>query len=31
LVTLHAEDLRAVADNDLVAVRPAHASPRRDG
>ncbi len=24
LVTLRAEDLRAVADDDLVAVRPAH-------
>jgi hypothetical protein len=26
LVTLRAEDLRAVADDDLVAVRPAHAT-----
>lgn len=31
LVTLHSGDLRAVADDDLVAVRPAHASTRRDG
>jgi hypothetical protein len=31
LVTLHPSDLRAVADDDLVAVRPAHASTRRDG
>jgi len=31
LVTLHPADLRAVADDDLVAVRPAHAAPRRDG
>jgi Domain of unknown function (DUF4926) len=26
LVTLHAKDLRAVADDDLMAVRPAHAT-----
>lgn len=31
LVTLHAEDVRAVADDDLVAVRPAHETNRRDG
>jgi hypothetical protein len=31
LVTLHPSDLRAVADDDLVAVRPAHASTRCDG
>ena len=31
LVTLRPGDLRAVADDDLVAVRPAHASLRRDG
>ena len=31
LVTLRLEDLRSVADDDLVAVRPAHAGSRRDG
>jgi hypothetical protein len=31
LVTLHADDIRAVADDDLVAVRPAHETSRRDG
>lgn len=29
LVTLRAEDLRAVADDDLVAVRPADSQNRR--
>lgn len=31
LVTLHSGDLRSAADDDLVAVRPAHASTQRDG
>jgi hypothetical protein len=31
LVTLRHEDLRPVADDDLVAVRPAHSTTRRDG
>ena len=31
LVTLRPDDLRSVADDDLVAVRPAHATTRRDG
>ena len=31
LVTLRPSDLRSVADDDLVAVRPAHATTRRDG
>ena len=30
LVTLRPGDLRSVADDDLVAVRPTHASTRRD-
>ena len=31
LVTLHPSDLRPVADDDLVAVRPASATNQRDG
>ena len=31
VVTVRPEDLRPVADNDLVAVRPAGSSDRRDG
>lgn len=31
LVTLHAADMRSVADDDLVAVRPAGSTARRDG
>jgi len=31
LVTLHPTDLRPVADDDLVAVRPAGSPDRRDG
>ena len=31
LVTLRPDDLRSVADDDLVAVRPAHATTRREG
>ena len=31
LVTLRPGDLRSVGDDDLVAVRPAHATTRRDG
>ena len=31
LVTLHPTDLRPVADDDLVAVRPAGSIDRRDG
>jgi hypothetical protein len=31
LVTLRQEDCRSVADDDLVAVRPAHDTTRRDG
>ncbi len=31
LVTLHPTDLRPVADEDLVAVRPASSLDRRDG
>jgi hypothetical protein len=31
LVTLHSEDVRPVADDDLVAVRPAHVATRREG
>jgi hypothetical protein len=31
LVTLHPTDLRPVADDDLVAVRPSGPSDRRDG
>lgn len=31
LVTLHPDDVRPVADDDLVAVRPAHETSRRDG
>lgn len=31
LVTLHLSDLRPVADDDLVAVRPASSTNRRDG
>lgn len=31
LVTLHPTDLRPVADDDLVAVRPAGSTDRRDG
>ena len=31
LVTLHPTDLRPVADDDLVAVRPAGSPNRRDG
>jgi hypothetical protein len=30
LITVRASDIREVGDNDLVAVRPAGASPRRD-
>jgi Domain of unknown function (DUF4926) len=30
-VTLHPDDVRPVADDDLVAVRPAHEASRRDG
>ena len=30
LITLRASDIREVADDDLVAVRPASASPSRD-
>jgi len=31
LVTLRLEDLRPVADDDRVAVRPAHSADRREG
>lgn len=31
LVTLRPDDLRPVADDDLVAVRPAGSADRRDG
>ena len=31
LVTLRPDDLRQVADDDLVAVRPADSPKRRDG
>jgi hypothetical protein len=31
LVTLRLEDLRPVADDDLVAVRPARSADRREG
>ncbi|MDQ3348936.1 MAG: DUF4926 domain-containing protein [Acidobacteriota bacterium] len=31
LITLRASDIREVADDDLVAVRPASASPRLNG
>ena len=31
VVTVRPEDLRPVADNDLVAVRPAGSLDRRDG
>jgi len=31
LVMLRPDDVRAVADDDLVAVRPAHDTTRRDG
>lgn len=31
LVTLHREDVRPVADDDLVAVRPSSSADRRDG
>ena len=31
LVTLHPADLRPVADDDLVAVRPAGSPDQRDG
>jgi hypothetical protein len=31
LVTLHLTDLRPVADDDLVAVRPSGSPDRRDG
>jgi len=30
LITLRASDIREVSDDDLVAVRPAGASPSRD-
>jgi hypothetical protein len=31
LVTVRPDDLRPVADDDLVSVRPVHSSYRRDG